>query len=252
VKPIIDRISCGKLERVGAAGTLGFAMLLLACLLSSSQAGSESDSKNVASAQQPRPTWYADNEWNVDVFGTYAFTDTKYVNDRYLDADHAWGGGVDIRYFFHRYFGVGIEGYILDATRTGLDAEGIGAPFLPPIQVHHFKEERGVGSVLGAFTLRCPIPSTRFAPYLYAGGGSIFGGGQLDKEEARALPGVAEAVIVSTVHKGSETEAIGQVGGGFEVRLTPHIGIINDFSWNVVNGSHNNFGMVRSGINFAF
>ena len=34
--------------------------------------------------------------------------------------------------------------------------------------------------------------------------------------------------------------------------LTPHIGIINDFSWNVVNGSHNNFEMVRSGIDFAF
>ena len=59
-------------------------------------------------------------------------------------------------------------------------------------------------------------------------------------------------VLFRTEHIGSETEAIGQFGGGFEVRLTPHSGIINDFSWNVVNGSRNNFGMVRSGINFAY
>ena len=34
--------------------------------------------------------------------------------------------------------------------------------------------------------------------------------------------------------------------------LTPHIGLINDFSWNVIEGRDNNFGMVRTGINFAF
>jgi hypothetical protein len=45
---------------------------------------------------------------------------------------------------------------------------------------------------------------------------------------------------------------VGQFGGGVEVRLTPHIGWINDFSWNVINGPENNFGMVRSGLNFAF
>ena len=47
--------------------------------------------------------------------------------------------------------------------------------------------------------------------------------------------------------------AISSVGfaGGIEIRITPHIGRINDFSWNVVNGPDNNVGMVRSGINFA-
>jgi hypothetical protein len=39
---------------------------------------------------------------------------------------------------------------------------------------------------------------------------------------------------------------------GGEVRLTPHIGLINDFSWNVIGGQNNNFGMVRSGLTFAF
>jgi len=50
----------------------------------------------------------------------------------------------------------------------------------------------------------------------------------------------------------SQTEAIGQFGGGLEIRLTGHIGFINDFSWNVVNGRDNNFGMARSGIHLAF
>jgi hypothetical protein len=45
---------------------------------------------------------------------------------------------------------------------------------------------------------------------------------------------------------------VGQVGGGFEVRFTPHVGWTNDFSWNVVSGADNNFGMARTGINFAF
>jgi hypothetical protein len=50
----------------------------------------------------------------------------------------------------------------------------------------------------------------------------------------------------------SNAKGIGQFGGGIEVRVTPHIGIMNDFSWNVINGSNNNFGMVRTGIRFAF
>jgi hypothetical protein len=45
---------------------------------------------------------------------------------------------------------------------------------------------------------------------------------------------------------------VGQVGGGFEIRLTPHLGLLNDFSWNVVSGSNNNFGMIRTGLNIAF
>jgi hypothetical protein len=45
---------------------------------------------------------------------------------------------------------------------------------------------------------------------------------------------------------------MGQFGGGLEVRVTPHIGLLSDFSWNVVDGTDNNFGMVRMGINFAF
>jgi hypothetical protein len=57
---------------------------------------------------------------------------------------------------------------------------------------------------------------------------------------------------VTTEHLGATTEEVGQFGAGLEIPLMPHIGWISDFSWNVVNGQDNNFGMVRTRVNFAF
>ena len=206
----------------------------------------------------PQECWYNDNEWNVSLWGTYAFTGTNSNNvgapefffgenggDRYLQTDHAWGGGIDAKYFWHKYFGFGVEGFALDARRTRFDFTGVpGGPFT----FTKTEDERGIGAVLGTFTVRFPVGCSRFAPYAFAGGGGIFNGGERD--------GVFEnppgSGTFSTRHEDSDSKAMGQFGGGFEIRLTKHIGWINDFSWNVVDGSHNNFGMVRSGLNFAF
>jgi hypothetical protein len=106
-------------------------------------------------------------------------------------------------------------------------------------------ESRAVGSVLGTLTLRYPIPCTRFSPYVFAGGGGIFGGGETTNV-------VVNDGIIRTEQSDTESRAIGQFGTGIEVRFTPHIGWISDFSWNVVDGPQNNFGMVRTGVNFAF
>jgi hypothetical protein len=175
--------------------------------------------------------------------GTYVFTGNSWPDDRYIEADHAWGGSVDLKYFFHRYFGIGVEGWAVDARRSFDD---IFVDFNRDIFIFNTRHEsRAVGSVLGTLTLRYPIPCTRFAPYVFAGGGAIFGGG-----ERTELVGCD--CEFQTRQTDSETRAIGQFGGGIEVRITPHIGWINDFSWNVVDGPRNNFGMVRSGLNFAF
>src|SRR5215813_440783 len=69
----------------------------------------------------PCPQWYGDREWNVNLWGTYAFTNTEYnpnlwlldivqstseghpvlgTYDRHQCNDHTWGGGGDIKYFF--------------------------------------------------------------------------------------------------------------------------------------------------------
>jgi hypothetical protein len=202
-------------------------------------------------APPPCPQWYADYEWNVDLWGTYVFTSEEWIQDRYLETDHAWGGGIDFKYFFMRYFGIGFEGWVVGANqarKTGFAdlSEGIFQRSLE-------RERNAVGSVLGTLTLRYPIPCTRFAPYVFAGGGGIFGGGQ--RTELVRQTDVEEGEVddqIVTRHTDSEAELIGQFGGGLEFRFTPHIGWMADFSWNVVDGRENNFGMVRSGINFAF
>ena len=104
-----------------------------------------------------------------------------------------------------------------------------------------------MGGVLGTITLRYPIPCTRFAPYVWAGGGGVFGG-RNDRPERVLI----DQEIFYHMNNETETRGVGQFGGGMEVRITPHIGWIGDFSWNVVDGPHNNFGMARTGINFAF
>ncbi len=49
---------------------------------------------------------------------------------RYLEADHAWGGGIDLTYFFHRYFGIGIEGWAMDARRAFADVAVSSSEYL--------------------------------------------------------------------------------------------------------------------------
>jgi hypothetical protein len=234
-------------------------LLAFAAITSAAFAGTEYSGKEMRqTAVQPQECFYGDNEWNVSLWGTYAFagTDSNRVGapefflgenrgDRYLETDHAWGGGGDVKYFWHKYFGFGVEGFVLDAKRTQFDFTGV--PVRGAFLFDKTEDRRAIGSVLGTFTLRYPIGCSRFAPYAFAGGGAIFGGGEKDRVFFNPTAGIFE-----TRHSDGEGKAIGQFGGGLEVRITRHIGWINDFSWNVVDGSRNNFGMVRSGINFAF
>jgi len=220
-------------------------LLCIAAITSAAVAGTETYSgkemKQVA--PPPCPQWYADNEFNVSLWGTYIFTGNNWQDDRYLESDHAFGGGIDLKYFFHRYFGVGIEGWAVDSRRAFEDVfVDLNNGVFSDTTRH---ESRAVGSVLGTLTLRYPIPCTRFSPYIFGGGGAIFGGGEKTNV-------VVSDGIIRTEQTGSESRAMGQVGGGMEVRMTPHIGWVSDFSWNFVDGSHNNFGMVRTGVNFAF
>lgn len=225
---------------------LALSLCAVMALGSAAFAGTESYKASQSVMQQPAcPDWYATNEWNLGIWGTYAFTGEEWRNDRYLGVDHAWGGGLDAKYFFARYFGLGVEAYGLRLNNGG------GQTFFLPnglIERLHPSDRSAAGGVLGTFTLRYPIPCTRFAPYGFIGGGGMWGSGGRDQD---FFDGTTGAFLASRSRDDSG-KFVGQAGGGFEVRLTPHIGWINDFSWNVVDGPKNNFGMVRSGINFAF
>lgn len=89
---------------------LTLTLCAVAAAASAAFAGTETYSgkemKQVAPA--PCPSWYADNEWNVNISGVYAPTVNNWREDQYLGVDHGWGGAVDIKYFFRRFFGVGV------------------------------------------------------------------------------------------------------------------------------------------------
>jgi opacity protein-like surface antigen len=198
--------------------------------------------------------WYRDTEWNVGLWGAYAFTGTANNRnslsetlstgdtgsyDQFLSGDHAWGGGADFKYFFMKYFGIGIEGFALAAHGTRYDIDTTG----PAVLASKDSDHHLVGAALATVTVRYPIGCSRFAPYVWAGGGGIFGG---HRDDLVVTP-AGEQMDHET-----ETRGMGQFGGGMEVRITPNVGWISDFSWNVVDGPHNDFGMVRSGLNLAF
>ena len=80
-------------------GKLMSALLGIAAINSVAFAGSETYSgKEIKQvAPPPCPQWYADNEFNVSLWGTYVFTGNNWENDRYIEADHSWGGGIDVK-----------------------------------------------------------------------------------------------------------------------------------------------------------
>jgi hypothetical protein len=213
---------------------LTLSLCALAILGSTAFAGTEISTESKSVAPPPCPQWYADNEFNLSLSGVYAWSGNS---STFLD--HGWGGAFDAKYFFARYFGLGVQGFLLDAN-TDDDFNGI-------VVNGDDGDSDGVGGLLGTFTLRFPINCSRFAPYMWIGGGGIWGG---DNEDF--VLNAAGGAIVRVNGDDSDAHAMGQVGAGFEIRFTPRFGLQNDFSWNIVSGSNNNFGMARTGLNFAF
>lgn len=223
-------------------GILG--LYAVVAMASTALAGSETYSNDKSTVAPPQcPQWYADNELNVSLSGVYALTGNPWRDDTYLGVDHAWGGAIDVKYFMHRYFGFGIQGNILSVNSNDVFDNGL-TRFRVDDENRH-----AVGSLLGTFTLRFPIGCSRFAPYAWLGGGAIFGGGR--SQELLLDPAAPFGVVRREFDDGT-TKGLGQVGAGLEVRLSPRVGLLSDFSWNVVSGSTNNFGMARTGINLAF
>jgi hypothetical protein len=153
--------------------------------------------------------------------------------------DNTWGGGVDVKYFWSRYFGAGFE------------ALGIAA------------KTNFAGGSLATLTAR--YPWGRVAPYVWGGLGFIDGGGTTYKfynekstqtATGETLPGGAanlfpgnvspyagelfvtneqEFWTTDEVHN-HHIRVLGQLGIGLEFRVTCHIGLMSDFSWNFVFG----------------
>ena len=224
---------------------LTLTLCVMSALVSAAFAGTASYSgKEMKQAveQAPCPEWYADNEWNVGISGIYAPTANEWRDDTYLGVDHAWGGAIDAKYFFRRYFGIGIQGFGLSINS---DRDFGGFDF------DDDNDNDWAGGLLGTFTFRYPIPCTRFAPYAWVGGGAIFGGADntFDFDDFDD-----DDDIDDFFDDGDDDDArlMAQYGVGFEVRFTPRIGMTNDVSFNHLEGGHNDFWQFRTGLNFAF
>jgi len=243
---------------------LTLTILCAACALTWAGTESYSGKDKEVIQQAPAPCeWYRANEWNFDLWGTYAFpgntgkrdarrsgdfgdddrTDSGsdpdehvdlglFGNDKFINRDNAWGGGADIKYFFNKYMGIGVEGFVLDAN------DNIG------------------GAGLGTFTLRYPIGCSRFAPYIFGGVGALGGGSHSIWQFNEIHRGSNNSIEFEFRNKqtiqNKHAEAVGQAGGGLEIRITHHIGLMGDFAWNFVSGPDNDFGMARFGVTLSY
>jgi hypothetical protein len=207
---------------------------------------STSDSKG--SEPMPSQGWYASGEFNLQLSGVYAFTSEQFYRDQYIKADHGWGGSLDLKYFVNRHVAIGVEGYAFSATQT----RNLVTVFGPFTTFTTLRDEPTIGAGLVTLTLRAPIGSSRFAPFGFIGGGAIAGGSRHLRFEylgSHISPNVNPYRPYFTE---GTTEPVGQFGGGLEIRLSRHLGFVNDFSWNVISGRDNNFGMLRTGLNVLF
>src|SRR6266446_10666674 len=136
----------------------------------------------------------------------------RYSKDELMGRDDTLGGGVDVKYFWSRYFGAGVEALGL-ATKTNFAGGGLA-------------------------TLTGRYPLGRFAPYITGGIGFIDGGAQIYtffNERHNVPSGEREFLTYDPVYN-HHARALGQLGAGLEFRVTCHIGLMADFTWNFVFG----------------
>jgi len=126
-----------------------------------------------------------------------------------------------LKYFWSRFFGAGIEGL------------GIAS------------KSNFAGAELATLTVR--YPWGRFAPYGWGGIGALEGGSTLYHffnerhvflgNDVSLDPQAEREFWTNDPVKDTHTRGIGQLGIGLEYRITCHVGLMADFSWNFVFGT---------------
>ena len=246
-----------------------FALFVVAPAVYADGPEPSSKEKEVMQPAPPVCDFYRAHEWDLDIWGAWAFaqdtgrfdqpTDTStfiglggadpfnpdtdpftanngfFVGEQQIDnpnerinigpvtknalfaRDDTFGGGVDVKYFWSRYFGLGLEGLGL-AAKTNFAGGGV-------------------------FTFTARYPFGRFAPYLTGGLGFIDGGAQLYRffnekhvfNAAGFVQNEFEFVTDDAVYN-NHVRALGQIGIGLEFRVTCHIGLMADATYNFVFG----------------
>ncbi len=151
-------------------GKLGLGVVILfasAVLCRGGTAAYSADDKDVIEGA-PTPCWrYRPGEWEFGLWGAAASPSNEIHDDRYLHRATAWGGGLDLKYFFTKSIGLGLEGLALDA------------------------KDNVAGGGLATFTYRYPIGCSRFSPYAWGGLGVMAGGSRASDDNEAKLAGQA-------------------------------------------------------------
>ncbi len=199
--------------------------LISAAFASSAFAGDyvQSTAMQTTAPQMSGNSLYNAGEWQIDLFGAYAFTNDD--NRRLID-DEVFGGGLGFNYFITRNFGIGAEGTLFNTD----------------------------GDVLGttAFNLllRFPIAETGFAPYVFAGAGVTFNADDLDSDDfSDARDRVSDN---DDPRDTDDVIFIGHAGGGLEYRFTPNFSVFGDARYTWTESDDADFGVARAGVRFAF
>jgi hypothetical protein len=234
----------------------------------------------IAPPPAPAPEFFRPNEFDLGVFGTYA---TGFGSGENAGALRAWGGGLDLTYWFPwKYAGVRFQGTGVSISEGGgnrtqkADGQFVDDPYVTlvpgftPVLVSGGNGGGSVaaGIITGDFMLRLPLddfwPRVHLAPYVFAGFGGILLGSQGSRNTASETFTVTDAAGVSRQvtftaqevnsirYKFGTDRVLGHFGGGLEFRFTPHIGLFSETGLDVVEGSSNNFIQVNFGLRYAF
>ncbi len=234
-------------------------------------------SKQVVPAPPPPPvSYFRGNEFDIGAFGTYATgtgnnptgtrtsflsippfpTQTITTTLSGQSTPSGWGGGMDFSYYLPwKYLGFRFQGAGLSlSTGTFTVTESINGVK----QVSRTgSASTSAGVISSDLILRLPLddywPSVHLAPYVFGGLGAIFAGGNGSTINTRF------AEFNSRFRNASEnvrSAPLGNIGGGFEYRFTPNIGLFGEASYNIIdhNGRGGNIDFVQTnfGLRFAF
>ena len=201
--------------------------LVSAALASASFAGDYVQQSSNVQVAVPPPSGlslYNAGEWQIDLFGAYAWADSG--SRRLLGEDDVFGGGLGINYFITRNFGIGAEGSLFDTE----------------------------GDILGTTNLnvilRFPIAETGLAPYLFGGAGVTFNADDLDSDDFSDAEDRLEDN--DDPRDSDDVIFIAHAGAGIEYRFTPHFSVFGDARYTWAERDDSDFGLARAGVRFAF
>jgi hypothetical protein len=117
------------------------------------------------------------------------------------------------------------------------------------------------GVITGDFIMRLPLddfwPTVHLAPYIFGGGGGVFtgaGGNTINTP----FPAVNQRFDNASSNV-NNNRGLANIGGGFEYRFTPHIGVFGEAGYNWVGGGQHSFNssvkdfvQTNFGLRFAF